>query len=921
MAKAQKNKNGKNRVSDADDFKQVEIQEQGDLLLKNVIQDIRDAYADIYISVIDEQTQKDRGIDFQIEIVEKIKSKTFDVFKIQNKGTLDPVKPLIKTSNIGLISFQLSVRHIRYYRQEMPVATMFTLCDISGKKVYWHPIQLDDAVDERADDAEENGQESIQIYIDPKNQLNPHNFKAFLDHVEESRRQQFFRAMDRANPITSGPLDFEVDPSKHLLDQVYDLIEYLYDEIRYLPPHLLIRNKPFKKADSYTPYYHWFKVITDNKELVQMFESITVNDDQSVSFKEPDLFKGVVDAESKAKTILTKLTQNHIYWLSTESSRKDTSTRLFLHQECDCVACRYYKLDFVGAIQALETNTPQNLMDSLKFAYMHYQLGNFKRAAALLEEIAVKAKEDKKTVIYMITQFNLWKLGKLIKNGYYDHEMQVYARKLQKIDLDRAMLSTTAKGHNLKVSLWIKNFLFFSEPAYDIQDNVNKLRDTYQGHIRGSQGSNRHFDELIGAFAGLHSFLNGNYLVYDKYGEYKQLVDALTEGIFASYTMHGEQGHMIDHLIDYHIHRLIFDGHFETTWRYFNKYHLHPIPYKSSDEDDGLYTIVKNLLANNHLVDIAFSQYSPEEGQFWRNKYPMLFANAICLTAIVEMDDTQAEEIVDWFIACLNLGPLYSPDCYVQFNAFLVSKYKQFSDATLIRLFIFNIGQKDQYTAKRFNVISNALKLRNITVPLTPAQQADLLQISFPDGDERSHNIDVYVYPVVSAEIQKTITDKIESKLDTKFDAYNYYYASIFELPLDAKYLTKFISIALPDPSKITVRHLFYGNEDNKFPLLDMLLNLCFKYKYDLRTITGLNFTGFADYYDWLLDIKNFDYSKFKINWLGTYATKFYFDEFRKYPVIKRKLEEYLKSKRDLRMERLYFDLYNPLNIESVEDE
>jgi hypothetical protein len=915
-----KGKPRKQKTDHTDDFKAAEGRRKGNILLHSTFDEIGNIHSGIFLSVVSEETQDDRGIDFQVEIIDKVKNETFEVFKIQNKGTLDPVVPLKTTQNKGFISFQIKLRHIRYYRQEMPFATMFLLCDVPNQKVYWHPIQLDDGIDERADQAEKDGHDSVQLYINPSHQLNAKNFESFLEQIRESKATQFFKTIDKDNPIFSSGADFEVDINKPLLDQVYDLFEYLYDEIRYLPRHLLIRNKPFKKANSFIPYIYSFKASTDNPELVKMFASFKVNDDHSISFKDPTLINGVVDPEKKAKVVLRKLSENHIYWLGADSIREDASLRYFPDQDCDCLACRYYRLDILGAITAMDTPPANELNDKLKFAYMHYQLGNYLKSAALQKEVATEAKRDKKTVLFTITQFNLLKLGKLIKNSYYDYQTTNEGTQLQKIDLDKIVLSSATRGHNLKLAMWVKNQNFINEPAYEIHENIGKIRDTYQSYIDGNVGRNRHFHELIDSFAQLNSFVNGNYIIFDKYTEYKQLVDAMTEGVFAAYAMKEEHPNMIEGVNDYHIHRMIFDGNQESIWRYFNKYRLLSVTYKSQETKDDLFLLIKNILANNHLIDDAFKKYSPEEGTFWRNKYPSLFSNTLCIAAIVEMSDQQAETVTAQIIDCMINGPLHSPDCYSNANAFIVKKHPQLSIQTLEKLFMFCIGQKDAYAETRISIVSNALKFRAFKLQLSLTEETALLDYALLIDERRQNNVWVYVYPILNGKLQKKIIKQIEKKLSTKFDSYQYYYASIYDIPLDQKYFDQFVKLAVPDPNKPNFRAMLGGETENKFPMFDMLLNLCFKKKVDLKINKDLNFFGYGDYYDWLLDIDQFDYDKFKVRWLGLYPTKFYFDEFRKHSVIKSTLEAYLKSQRDSRMERLYLDLYNPLNIESVED-
>lgn len=91
-----------------------------------------------------------------------------------------------------------------------------------------------------------------------------------------------------------------------------------------------------------------------------------------------------------------------------------------------------------------------------------------------------------------------------------------------------------------------------------------------------------------------------------------------------------------------------------------------------------------------------------------------------------------------------------------------------------------------------------------------------------------------------------------------------------------------------------------------------MLINVGFKEGWDFADPMFDRFRGLHYYYDWLLDMTHFDYTKFNPRWLKDYGTYYYFREFRKHDLIKAKLTDYLNQVRDLELERLYFDLYKP---------
>ncbi|MNK18096.1 hypothetical protein D3C87_362940 [compost metagenome] len=896
------------RKSSTTSYTAAEVQESGNILLDNTLEAIRKKFPDHHISKVSEEHQKDKGIDFQIEIEDKKKRETIILFKIQNKGTADNLKPLIQTTNSGMISFQETNKHIKYFRRELPLPMMFLVCDVVKRKVYWHPIQLDDELDERVEQSIVKGSDSIQLYIDPKKVLNPKTFIEFLDEVHKSKSEQFFRTKDLTLSSSADlHVDNKVSASKPVLDQIYDLVSKLYEQINYLPTSLLIKNFPFQQTKTFVPYFHSYTVYTDNEELVDLFSSIKMKDNGSIEFLDKRFIDGIKNYKKKTETVLRVLHRNHIYSLIHQRKNKEARIDFRSNKICKCAVCRYFGLDFKGSMEALDNQVCNTVEEKLKFGYLHYQFGNYLKAAHLIEKAASQAKKSRKRVYEIIARYNLKKLGRFIRNYYFDHETTSYGEKLEGINLDDIVFSARSGSYEGKILSWISQQHFFYEMVFDIHKGASGLRDEYQGHINGSNGSTQNYRELAIGYAQLNSSVNDNYLIYDRFGEYKAQTEEFIEGVFAAYAMRDAQGNMPKQLLAYHQRRLIFDGNHKNIWRYFNKYHLETINF----EKHGVKRWIDNLLNNNHLIRQAYKSYSPEEGSSWRNKYPDIFCNTLCVAAITKMEDQDAEDIAIWIISCFEKADLPSPDCYGQINSFLNSKRSSFSDRLLVKMVDFFLEYGDLSSNSRIEILSGELRHRKLKITLDSNQKTRFLKKCLLEKDSRSFNQLVYMYPILEEKIQQEILKKLKLRFDKKLDSYEFYYAVIFDIfSLQSEYTEKFVAAAHNSKDQHTLRSAFYNKEDNRYPLLDMLCNLCFKNNCLPKDISNLDFSGFGEYYDWLMDISDFDYINFKLDWLLLYPTKFFFMEFRKHSVIKIQLESYLKQYKNPKFERLYVDLY-----------
>jgi len=556
----------------------------------------------------------------------------------------------------------------------------------------------------------------------------------------------------------------------------------------------------------------------------------------------------------------------------------------------------------------------------MKTAYLHYKLGNYIRAAEAFQSIGKQAIKESKKTLFLITQFNLIKLSKLIKSYYYDHDIIKYGKTLTDINLDSAVYSAPNRSHHRKLFNYIKETRFYSDSAYEIQTAVSKLRNEYQSFLTGRKFNTHSYDQLLNGFAQLNSFIGGNWIVYDRYGEYILQMDEFTEGIFIALALRESNSKVISEFNDYHIHRLIFDGEHTVIWRYCNKYLFKSIPYK----DGNFFVMISNLLANHHLVDDAYKAYSPEEGSSWRKRYPEIFANCLCLASIIEMDDKRVEAITRELIDCYAKADLPGPDAYVQVNSFFSSKRGQLSTDMIINLINFFLRYKNSYLEKLLGVFTAELKTRKHTIALSAGQRKLLFDYALGEGNEELHyfNTLAFFHPVTNTSLKNEIQKQIVAQLRADFDAYHYYYAVITDtLPfVGSEFLEEFIDAIYPNPNKYSFRNSFYGPQDNEYPLFDMFFNLIFKAGLQPKEITNKKLEGFGDYYDWLLNLNGFDYSKFKISWIGLYPTKFYFQEFAKHVLLRSTIEKYLQNNRDLQIERLYFDIYNPQSDEIEPD-
>lgn len=125
----------------------------------------------------------------------------------------------------------------------------------------------------------------------------------------------------------------------------------------------------------------------------------------------------------------------------------------------------------------------------------------------------------------------------------------------------------------------------------------------------------------------------------------------------------------------------------------------------------------------------------------------------------------------------------------------------------------------------------------------------------------------------------------MNSKLEKDFDEELYYLFSIYSV-LDHKveFFEKYLELT-PDYTKLKTGHEFLsGRKETKNYHLDKVINLIFKFNIEFTSEIRLLSSKAMDkdYYDWLMDMEGFDYSKFNLYWILYYKTDFYKKAFKK---------------------------------------
>jgi hypothetical protein len=149
-------------------------------------------------------------------------------------------------------------------------------------------------------------------------------------------------------------------------------------------------------------------------------------------------------------------------------------------------------------------------------------------------------------------------------------------------------------------------------------------------------------------------------------------------------------------------------------------------------------------------------------------------------------------------------------------------------------------------------------------------------------------------------ETKNRIKEEIIERLNQRFDWRLYYLSAVYDiLGTDNEFFSKLIDIHIAAKPKASFFGHYSKDERIRDFRLGAIINLCFKYKIDLKGERFSHLKRYDPYYDWLMDMEDFDYSQFNPRWISEYPTTYYFNRMEKVKGIQEKVHEYLKKHND----------------------
>lgn len=709
---------------------------------------------------------------------------------------------------------------------------------------------------------------------------------------------------DKTIEFIYGSNDFNIDVKAPILNQIFDYFKHVFREINIVPKHFFIETNPFKIDIDFYPYFSSFKLNIDNKELFEFIKSIEYNDDKELKFTDIKFVENIDNPKEKALYVLKTFIENNIYWLQF----KNLTIKLPINDSlnCNCMRCLFNKMDFNSVFKHLiKVLKEENSQNKWLSAFTIYKLGYFGMAYSHYSDLSSMSRKNGYYIQYIISKFNLVNLYRHISFWEFDNQL-VHESKITKVNLTD-ILYTFKYNRSFEFINWILSEKFFYEKYLVISSIVSRIKEHKIIQLNGGSSHNNNLINLQCEFMDFYHFIEGNYIVFDKFTEFKDLTKLFIEGLVVSHSMNEKQKSRLEYFNDSHLKIILLYGEADNLSKNIRHNNLKYLKYQKGNTSTNIVEDVLNLFSCQNELTKSKAEFEKEFNQSQENEYFWTYLNerfscALVICSYCNFDKEQVNLIAKALLIFLK-----SENCLTNYHrqnilSFLKLKGYMLSKLLLddfLTLFISDENYHDEFF---FSAISISYTKRNEKLIFESDFFNKLLDFTFNKNLKNifgnAPGFIFKIYKLIDQKQKLRIESLIKEKLNEHFLLVLAYNALLFDvINLDDKTLFKYIKSVSNSFHTRGVNVKF--SENYRIDGLVMLIELCYKFNIDLHVNEFSYFKGINQYYDWLLDLENFNYDNFKVEWLKEYLSPIYFNKFRDYPNIRMKLIDHLKNNHD----------------------
>jgi hypothetical protein len=705
---------------------------------------------------------------------------------------------------------------------------------------------------------------------------------ALLDEL--SAKGYTFKAPDRApKPVAKNSII--LDHTQSIGEQLYQYLEKRFKEFHILPKRLFTKNDPIV-ISSQPPPDEVYTLATDNPAVYEYL------------YPALDLSNLTADEIARRKAVIKKLVHNHLFLIKMQGAPEAQLDYEEERKVCACPVCIYKRLDFSALFQFTEDPpASENPAELSRIAFGHYLAGKIKNSIKAYQQL-YGSEQAKSSQLTYLSRYNTKVLGRILDfYGDSEEDTRSLAAQAMQIDLDHEYhLQTNAIDQ--PVLDWLHTSTFYEETLSEIVSMTSSIRGYYHSKSNGHHAETR---ELIETFEVFSQFLLQNGVINSLNYSTDRLADAYIEGIFASLACQQGMSGRLQLLDDSMLSTIQLNIHPEIIRKFSNRYKVRAI--QGSPEIKAFHESWKRLFAQ--LPEMNTRYVSDGNGKFW-DRYGHIALTTITIFSLLKVEDELVNEFADALIPFLREQKMikyFHAEKALEF--FIDKKKKQLTASTLESFLDLWITDEKYRMISSLDLITDTLESRGKKIVLTDAQFNTLVSFALAGKEKYNENVRwsalcvLYSHLEVS-ENKNSILAYINNRLSASFDADEYQEATMLTAieptdQLNNEYFVAIRQILAKGKREAILWHEEFYHDYR----IDAFINFCFKYNLQIPEDIRSAIVALDKYYEWLLNMEDFDYAQYNPVWLKNSFTFYFKNAYRKSARLKDFLMTYIRENFD----------------------
>jgi hypothetical protein len=576
-------------------------------------------------------------------------------------------------------------------------------------------------------------------------------------------------------------------------------------------------------------------------------------------------------------------------------------------EECDCVRCQYNRMRFDKAflkVLNLDGFASLKVEEKLRHAFISVKLGLFEQANKIFSELSAFGYKQLDHVLHYVSEYNLRLLPKhLTITDDIDTDKQTKALSLKKKRTDILVYSSFGSDILLEKNRLLKWIEFEEYSLHSIElitEILAKARIDYRYSQYGSYPVWFRGYDLLGAFLQTTLVISGNFITSYENQSFRKVLNLSFEA-FLYIHIEGPRSPNDVGYVDY----------FLRTWiEYCDPRDLKEILLytdipkvsrsflSSREEICGFIVRFQNLVESVDTLNSIEITISPNS---LRTKINKIAANTLILARTFELNSKESNYLIKLCVRLINKYHHVDGMFYSEFNRTFNSVYNTLTvDSIKLVLDQFFESENDLYQYLRTSQLKADPRFRRLFFS-SYDEELNLIESNFSNSKSKGElNVLFDDYEHLNDSQRERFRKLLLQILKKDFTPILCYRGVIHGIIKFSAYKKLYLKkLKVGEGARFRVSA--FGT-DHQY---DMLLELFYIEGLDLEEIR--NYRPDSEYYSWLTNIQNFDYSDFDPSWVLRNQSTIFIKEYQENSQVKALVKQRVEEDYSPGLSRFYF--------------